>query len=90
MVHKTPSCGRRAMWIAAILVSVARAASAQDDLVLERALHYFTRHDAGEIFEVQGSRFHIPLSTSRRRLIAAICWEIWPTTYLSATPAKIS
>ena len=39
------------MWLAAILVSVARAASAQDDLVVEQALHYFTRHDPGGIFE---------------------------------------
>src|SRR5688572_18874841 len=51
MVHNTPSCIRRAIWIAAILMSVPPAASAQDDLVLERALHYFTRHDAGDIFE---------------------------------------
>jgi len=40
------------MWVAAILVSGARAASAQDDLLLDPALHYFTQHAAGEVFEL--------------------------------------
>jgi len=52
MVHKAPRRRRRAMWMAAMFVSVASVASAQDDLVLEPALHYFTRHDAGDIFEL--------------------------------------
>jgi len=71
MVRKTPGCSRRAMWIAAILVSVAPAASAQDDLVLERALHYFTRHDAGEIFEVFDSIRPAAVSDAERGRILA-------------------
>ena len=72
MVRKTPNCSRRAIWIAAILVSVAPAASAQDDLVLERALHYFTRHDAGEIFEVFDSVRPAAVSDAERGRILAM------------------
>ncbi len=72
MVHKTPSCIRRAMWIAAILVSVAPAASAQDDLVLEPALHYFTRHDAGDIFELFDSVRPAAVSDAERGRILAM------------------
>ena len=39
------------MWIAAILVSVVPTATAQDELVLAQALHYFTRHDPGGMLE---------------------------------------
>jgi len=66
MVHKTSSRNRRAMWIAAIVVSVARVASAQDDSVMEQALHYFTRHDAGEIFELFDSVRPTPVSEAER------------------------
>ena len=72
MVRKTPSCSRRAMWIAAILVFGAPAASAQDDLVLERALHYFTRHDAGEIFELFDSVRPAAVSDAERGRILAM------------------
>jgi len=60
------------MWITAILVSVARAASAQDDLVLERALHYFTRHEAGEIFEVFDAIRPAAVSDAERGRILAM------------------
>jgi Zn-dependent protease with chaperone function len=72
MVHKTPGRNRRAMWIAAILMSVAPAASAQDDSVLELALHYFTRHDAGEIFELFDSVRPAPVSDAERGRILAM------------------
>ena len=72
MVRKTPGCSRKAMWITAILVSVARAASAQDDLVLERALHYFTRHEAGEIFEVFDAIRPAAVSDAERGRILAM------------------
>lgn len=60
------------MWIAAILVSVAPAASAQDDLVLEPALHYFTRHDAGDIFELFDSVRPAAVSDAERGRILAM------------------
>jgi Zn-dependent protease with chaperone function len=66
MVHKTPGRNRGAIWIAAILVSAAPAASAQDDSVLEPALHYFTRHAAGEILELFDSVRPAPVSDAER------------------------
>lgn len=72
MVHKTPSRNRRAMWIAAILVSAAAAASAQDDSLLESALHYFTRHNASEIFELFDSVRPAPVSDAERGRILAM------------------
>jgi hypothetical protein len=72
MVHKTPGCTLRAMWVAAILVSVAQAASAQDHLVLEPALHYFTRHAAGEIFEQFESVRPAAVSDAELRRILAM------------------
>ena len=53
-------------------MSVAPAASAQDDSVLERALHYFTRHDAGEIFEVFDSVRPAAVSDAERGRILAM------------------
>ena len=72
MVHKTTGRNRLAMWIAAILASVAPAASAQDDSVLEPALHYFTRHDAGDIFELFDSVRPAPVSDAERGRILAM------------------
>jgi Zn-dependent protease with chaperone function len=66
MVHKTSVRNRRAMLIAAILVSAAPAASAQDHPVLEPALHYFTRHDAGKILELFDSVRPAPVSDAER------------------------
>jgi Zn-dependent protease with chaperone function len=70
MVHKTPGRNRRAMWIAAILVSVAPASSAQD--VLESALLYFTRHDAGKSLELFDSVRPVPVSDAERGRILAM------------------
>ena len=72
MAHKTSGRNRRAMWILAILVSAAPAASAQDDSVLESALHYFTRHDAGEIFELFDSVRPARVSDAERGRILAM------------------
>jgi hypothetical protein len=72
MVHKTPSRNRRAMWIAAILVSAAAGASAQDDSLLEPALDYFTRHHAGEILELFDSVRPAPVSDAERGRILAM------------------
>jgi Zn-dependent protease with chaperone function len=66
MVHKTTGRNRLAMWIAAILVSATPAASAQDDSVLEPALHYFTRHDAGDILALFDSVRPAPVSDAER------------------------
>src|SRR5687767_2150249 len=71
MGYKT-SRNRRAMWIAAILVSAARAASAQDDSGLEPALHYFTRHDPGRIFELFDSVRPAAVSDAERGRILAM------------------
>jgi hypothetical protein len=71
MVRTTPR-HRRAMWIAAILVSAAAVASAQDDKLLESALHYFTRHDAGDIFELFDSVRPAPVSDAERGRILAM------------------
>jgi Zn-dependent protease with chaperone function len=71
MVHKTPGRNRRAMWIAAILVSVAPASPAQDDSPLESALLYFTRHDAGKGLELFDSVRPAPVSDAERERILA-------------------
>jgi Zn-dependent protease with chaperone function len=70
MAHEASRCRRRALWIAALLVSVASAATAQDD-VLERALHYFTRQDAGDIFELFDSIRPAAVSEDERGRILA-------------------
>ena len=72
MVHKTSGRNRRAMWIAAILVSVAPAASAQHNSVQEPALYYFTRHDAGEILERFDSVRPAAVSDAERGRILAM------------------
>jgi Zn-dependent protease with chaperone function len=72
MVPKPPGCSRRAMCMAAMLVSVARAASAQSDVVLERALHYFTSHDAGDIFGVFDAVRPAAVSDAERGRILAM------------------
>ena len=71
MVQKTPGRIRRAVWLAAILGSVAPAASAQEDSVLEPALRYFTRHNAGEILELFESARPAPVSDAERGRILA-------------------
>jgi Zn-dependent protease with chaperone function len=71
MVRKTPGGTRRAVWLAAILASVAPAASAQEDSVLEPALQYFTRHNAGEILKLFESARPAPVSDAERRRILA-------------------
>ena len=77
MVHNnTQGRNRRAMWIAAILVSVAPAASAQDESVLEPALRYFTRHDAGEILKLFDSARPAPVKDAERgRILATLPTE---------------
>jgi len=60
------------MWIAAILVSVAPASSAQDDSMLEPALLYFTRHDAGKSLELFDSVRPAPVSDAELGLILAM------------------
>ena len=69
MVHKT-GCYRRAMWITAIFMSAAPAASAQKDS-LDAALHYFTRHDAGTILELFDTVRPAPVSDAERKRILA-------------------
>src|SRR5918996_6602739 len=71
MVHKTPGRNRRVMWIAAILMSVAPAASAQKDS-LDSALQYFTRHDASKILELFDSVRPAPVSDAERGRILAM------------------
>lgn len=71
MVRKTSGGTRRAVWLAAILGFVAPAASAQDDSVLEPALQYFTRHNAGEILELFESARPAPVSDPERGRILA-------------------
>ena len=72
MVHTTSGRNRRAMWIAAILIATAPAASAQDDLVPDPALHYFTRHAAGGILELLDSVQPAPVSDAERGRILAM------------------
>ena len=71
MVRKTPGRTRRAVWLAAILASVAPAASAQEDSVPEPALQYFTRHNAGEILKLFESARPAPVSDAERGRILA-------------------
>jgi Zn-dependent protease with chaperone function len=54
------------MWMAAVLVSASPAASAQDDSVLEPALHYFTRHDAADVRALFDSVRPAPVSDAER------------------------
>ena len=76
MVRKTPGGTRRAVWLAAILASVAPAASAQEDSVLEPALQYFTRHNAGEILKLFESARPAPVSDAERgRILATLPTE---------------
>ena len=76
MVRKTPGGTRRAVWLAAILASVAPAASAQQDSVLEPALQYFTRHNAGEILKLFESARPAPVSDAERgRILATLPTE---------------
>lgn len=76
MVRKTPGRIRRAVWLAAILGSVAPAASAQEDSVLEPALQYFTRHNAGEILKLFESARPTAVSDAERgRILATLPTE---------------
>jgi len=76
MVRKTPGRTRRAVWLAAILASVAPAASAQEDSVPEPALQYFTRHNAGEILKLFESARPAPVSDAERgRILATLPTE---------------
>jgi hypothetical protein len=72
MVHKTSDRNRLAIWFAAILASAAPAASVPDDSVLEPALLYFTRHDAGDILELFDSVRPAPVGDAERRRILAM------------------
>ncbi len=72
MVSKTQGRNRLTIWIAAILVSAVPAVSAQDDSALEPALHYFTRHDGGEILKLFDSARPAPVSDSERGRILAM------------------
>lgn len=71
MVGKTLGRSRRAVWLAAILTAVAPAGSAQEDSVLEPALRYFTRHNAGEILKLFDSARPTPVSDAERGDILA-------------------
>ena len=76
MVRKTPGRTRRAVWLAAILASVAPAASGQEDSVPEPALQYFTRHNAGEILKLFESARPAPVSDAERgRILATLPTE---------------
>ena len=76
MVRKTPGRTRRAVWLAAILGFVAPSASAQEDSVLEPALQYFTRHNAGEILKLFESDRPAPVSDAERgRILATLPTE---------------
>jgi len=68
MVHKT-GCHRGAMWITAIFMSVAPASAQKDPA--DAALHYFTRHDAGNILELLDSVRPAPVSDAERKRILA-------------------
>ena len=76
MGRKTLGGTRRAVWLAAILASVAPAASAQEDSVPEPALQYFTRHNAGEILKLFESARPAPVSDAERgRILATLPTE---------------
>jgi hypothetical protein len=71
MANKTHRRNRRAVWMAAILLSASPAASAQGDSVLETALHFFTRYDAAGILERFDSVRPAPVSPAERERVLA-------------------
>ena len=76
MPHRARGHNRPTTWIVAFLLSGAPAASAQDDPVLEPALHYFTRHDAGEILKLFDSARPAPVKDAERgRILATLPTE---------------
>ena len=72
MAHKAPGRNRRTLWIAAILLSGTLDARAQDEPVLDSALHYFTRHDVGRVLELLDSVRPAPVSDGERERILAM------------------
>jgi Zn-dependent protease with chaperone function len=57
---------RRALWLAANLLSASPAVAAQDGSVLETALHFFTRNDAGGIVQRFESVRPLPVSPAEK------------------------
>jgi len=88
MVYNRLGRNRRAVWIAAILVSAAPATSAQDDPVFEPALHYFTRHDASGIFELLDSVLPDPVGDGERGRIIAMLPTQGEVRVLNTTQRK--
>jgi hypothetical protein len=71
MARKTRRRDRRAVWLAATLLSASPADAAQDGSVLETALHFFTRYDAAGIAERFDSVRPAPVSPAEREDVLA-------------------
>jgi hypothetical protein len=71
MARKTHRRNRRAVWLAATLLSASPVVAAQDGSVLESALHFFTRHSAAGIVERFDSVRPAPLSPAEREDVLA-------------------
>jgi hypothetical protein len=71
MTTKTRLGNRRVVWLAATVLSATPAVAAQDDPVLESALHFFTRHDAAGIVERFDSIRPAPVSLAEREGVLA-------------------
>ena len=71
MAGKTHRRNRRAVWLAATLLSASPAVAAREGSVLETALHFFTRHDAAGIVERFDSVRPAPVSPAEREDVLA-------------------
>jgi hypothetical protein len=71
MAQKTHLRNRRAVWLAATLLSASPAGAAPDRSVLETALHFFTRDDAAGIVERFDSVRPAPVSPAEREGVLA-------------------
>jgi Zn-dependent protease with chaperone function len=72
MAHNIHRRNRLAMWMAAILLSAAEPALAQNDSVLESAFNFFTRYDAIGNLERFDSARPDPVSQAERERILAM------------------